>query len=167
MTSLRTTSIAVLAAALLALGAVPANAAPPAAVDEYTEMIPGGDGDKPSRDVDRGTSGNGPDSSSPVLPPAVTRALEQQGSDGEAVARIAEATAPRVERKGQPNGGSAAPGVDTDTDTGGDSSISSVVADVIGGSDDGLGPVLPVILGVSLLAAVTFVLLRRRHATGE
>jgi hypothetical protein len=132
-------------------------------------MIPGGDGDKPSRDVDRGASGNGPDSSSPVLPPAVTRALEQQGAAGEAVARIAEATAPRVERKGQPNGGSAAPGVDTDTDTdtGGDSPIASVVADVIGGSDDGLGPVLPVILGVSLLAAVAFVLLRRRHATGE
>ena len=62
--------------------------------------------------------------------------------------------------------GSAA-GVDTDTDTGGDSPITSVVADVIGGSDDGLGPVLTVILGVSLLAAIAFVLLRRRGATGE
>ncbi len=158
MRSPRTASGLLLAAAMLALGAAPADAAPPAAVDEYTEMIPGADGDKPSRHLDNQGSG----SDSPALPPKVARRLERLGPDGAAVARIAEATGPRIDREGRSKNDSS-DAADVDGDAGGDSPIRALVADVIGGSDDGLGPMLPVILGLSLLAALAFALLRRRR----
>jgi hypothetical protein len=150
----RVSCFLVATAALLAFAAVPGLAAAQdnSAIDEYTENVPGAGGDRPSRGVDGGSGGE----SGSTLPPASSGALASEGADGAAAAALAQATAPARE----PGGSTAR---DREGAGGGLPSVGDIVAWVGGGSDsDGLGIVLPIILGSVLVAAVLFLLARRR-----
>jgi hypothetical protein len=157
------TTIALVALAL----AVPAGAQAQdnSALDEYLETIPGAGGDNPSSGQDGGSGGGGD-----PLPAETSASLESQGPAGAAAAAVAEATAPERrggaggsgerERRGSEDGGSGGGG--------GLPAVDEVVDNVAGGSDsDGLGIVFPIVLGAALLAAIAFVLIRRRGGPGE
>ena len=132
--------------------AVPAAAqqvnAPPgnAGVDEYLETVPGAGGNRPTnRDTGRAP-----------LPAPARRALERQGTDGQAAADLAERTGPApTQRDKQPAPAAQPPG----GDRGGALGALGRAAD---GSDEGMGLVLPILLALSAAAALAALLVRRR-----
>lgn len=150
--------------ALLLLAGLPGSAlaAPGSAIDEYQEHVPGGGRDRPSDEIGSG-SGSGPS----TLPPGALQALQAEGADGAAAARLAEATGPDAGRDGDgANGAQSASG--SEDDAGG--AIGEVLDQLFGGGageagEDGMGILLPLILGLSALAALVFVLMRRRGET--
>jgi hypothetical protein len=125
------------------------------AQDEYTENVPAGGGDKPSDDAGSGGSGGS-------LSPGTVQDFQALGADGQAAAALAEATAPGGENGWHRGAGSG--GVSGDGQSAGGSAIDDVVSDIAGGSSDegGMGIALPLILGASLLAAIAFIVARRR-----
>jgi hypothetical protein len=130
-------------------------------VGQYTENVPGAGGDKPSDDLGGGSgsggSGSGSAGSDAGLPPGTADALESQGPDGQAAANLAQATSPGRGEDGADRAGGDAPGADD----------GSAIGDVIGqlGASDsgGMGIALPIVLGLSLVAAAVLVLARRRR----
>lgn len=160
MGTLRLTLSLALVAVLVAAPAALAQKPPDnGAVDQYTEGLPGPEGETPSGGG--GGSGGGAGGGSGgegALPPSAVEALEAEGSDGEAVARIVEGTAPRGsgERGPAGSGGERAASAE---ESGG--LIDSVQAAVTG-EEGGMGIVFPLILGGSLLGAVVLLLLGRR-----
>ena len=151
---------------LLALPAA-AHAQDNSAEDEYTEHVPGGGGDKPS-DNPGGGHGNGD-----ALPPGSEQDLQELGADGEAAANLAQATAPKGRGAGEQDasdkessdaqgGGSAAGGSEGDGGLSVDDGNPVVDVLNVASGDDGMGIVLPLILGLSLLAGIGFLLSRRR-----
>lgn len=168
----------VLAAALFAL-AVPAfaQAQGNSGIDQYTEQPPsaGGNGNGGNGGGGSGGSGGGGSSSNAggsgagsALPASSQQDLEQLGADGAAAAGLANETAPDGAKssKSNENGGDGenssggANGVALEADT---ESEPAALAGAIGGEDsDGLGIVLPIVLGISLLAAIAVMLIRRR-----
>jgi hypothetical protein len=150
---------------LCALLAVPATASAQgnAAQDEYTENVPGAGGDRPSNEPGSGSPGGG------SLPPGTTEQLQALGADGAAAAALAESTGSDRRGDGRDGPGSgpgsgAAAAADGSSGGGG---VGEVVEDFVTGSedDDGIGITLPLILGASLLAAIGFLLARRRGGT--
>ena len=112
----------------------------------------------PASDNDSG-AGAGP-SSGGGLPPSVVNDLEAQGADGAGAAKLAQSTGPD---KGKGDGARHAAASTNPGDSGG--GVGEVLNQLAGGdgeSDGGMGVALPIILGASLLAAVTLLLLRRR-----
>jgi hypothetical protein len=139
----------VLAAALVAVVAPSmALGQSNAGIDEYTEEVPGAGGGNPTH----GGGGGGEDpSTGGPLSPAEVSSLEELGADGAAAAELAQASGPRDD------GGT--PGVAASPDD--SSGVADVVGDLAGDSDEGIGIMLPVVLALTLLAAVGFVLVRR------
>jgi hypothetical protein len=151
--------LTVVLVALCGLLALPAsgNAQDNSAQDEYTENVPAGGGDRPSDNAGGGGSGEGGGS----LPPGTVQDFQALGADGPAAAALAEATAPGGEK-----GRDRATGARGDGEPagGGGSPIGEVVGDIASGSSDGggMGVALPLILGAGLLAAIAFIVARRR-----
>jgi hypothetical protein len=152
---------------IASLVAVPGAAAQDhSASDEYTENVPGVGGDSPSSDHTGGGGGVGGGDASP-LAPAVVDDLNASGADGQRAAALAEQTAPAHDPA---NGADSANGGGSDgsgssdrshSDSGG--GIGGVVDQVVGTSDSGgMGIALPIILGAALVAALLFLLARRR-----
>jgi hypothetical protein len=152
--------LTVVLVALCGLLALPAsgNAQDNSAQDEYTENVPAGGGDRPSDNAGGGGSGEGGGS----LPPRTVQDFQALGADGQAAAALAEATAPDGE-KGRDRA-TGARGDAGEPTSGGGSPIGEVVGDIAGGPSDegGMGVVLPLILGAGLLAAIAFIVARRR-----
>ena len=144
---------------LLALpGAAPAGNrhAPPgnSSVDEYSETVPGPDGDRPV--PGKGPVFPGAGSSSPVGGDGGARRLRRLGPDGLAVERFASRTGPRraLDHRGSPT----LPAVDG-------RSLPEQVLDALTGSGaGGMGAILPLLLLASALATVAAAR-RRRRAT--
>jgi len=159
--------------AMLALPSVTtAQAQGNAGVDEYTEDVPGGGGNQPSGE-NGGSSGenggSGATSDGGPLTSAQVAALEAQGKDGESAAALAQSTGPDLkggkpgkgETNGQAGAGTEAGASPTEPDSGG-SGIGDAVGDLVNGPDSGMGVLLPIILGLTLIAAVAFFLIRRK-----
>lgn len=146
---------------VLAVFALPAGAAAPAAqtnappgnsaIDEYLETVPGATGDQ--RPGTPGPAGSG---SGGGLTPAQRAKLERLGPDGKALANAVDATAP-------PSATKTSQQIDSEN---GRSPISAVL-DAATGSDGGggMGVVLPIILLASLLGVIALVVLRRRSVS--
>jgi hypothetical protein len=135
-------AVFLLVAAPLA-SAVPSTAPPGVSeLDQYSETVLGAGGEN-TIDPSRG-GGEG------VLSPSTERQLQQLGPDGQAAARLAQATAPR----GDPPAGGG------DGESG--SAFGALTDAVTGAGDDGLGILLPLILAAVAAAGLLFVLLRRR-----
>ena len=126
--------------------------------DQYTENVPTADGQTPSADIDSsGGSGDGGDSSEPVAPTTAaptetgtlsedtTAGLGKKGKDGDAVARLSEATAPKNDSAG---GADSSYKIDTDDDR------KSAQTAATSSGPGGLGIGLPIFLALSLLAAL-------------
>lgn len=137
------------------LAQAPQTNAPPgnSAIDEYLETVPGATGNAPPRPLEGSDGGGG-------LSAAERARLEALGPDGETLANAVDATSPAKPKGSSTSSEPAAP-------QGDGRSPLDAVAGTIGGSDggDGMGIVLPAILIGSLLAAIAFVLLRRRAAS--
>ena len=166
--------VVVLLACLLAAVAAPAAAAGPphhrhhrhhsppgnSAVDEYSEDVPGPDGDRP---VPR----EGPVFPGPGTP--IGRgddALRAQGRDGEAVARFTSHTGPRRALTGESGdeGGGGASGPPL-SDTGARSLPAQVIRALAGGGEGGMGAALPLLLLAAALATAVLARRRRRPTT--
>jgi hypothetical protein len=149
-------AFATLLACLIALVALPGSAlagkrhAPPgnSSVDEYSESVPGPDGDRP---VPReGPVFPGP--SGPVGGAAGSRALRSLGADGRAVERFASHTGPRSALAGR--GSRTLPAAD------GRSLPEQILDALTGSGQGGMGAMLPLLL---LAAAVATLLVARRR----
>lgn len=134
-------------------------------VDQYTENVPGAGGDEPSSQIGSGGgagSNGGGGGGGSRLPPRVAHEFGHAGSDGAAAASLAEATAPD---------GADAAGVDSAR--GGNRSrassgggVGGIVGTGVGAASTGsygMGIALPIILAATLVAALGFLLSRRRH----
>ena len=169
---------------IVALAIVPGTALAQdnSAIDEYTENVPSGGGDKPSDEVGSGSDGNGSGSDGNgggnALPGSSSEALESQGGDGAAAAALAQATAPESSGAGTEQGssgdgagaeqGSSGDGASESGSSGDSDGVLASVGDIVGGSDDdGLGIALPIALIATLIAAIAFVVARRRRGPGE
>jgi hypothetical protein len=122
-------------------------------VDQYSETVPNGCGDRP---VNEGGPGN-----QDAVPPGTATELQQLGPDGEAALALARGNAP----EGNGDGGGSAAG---DRATGGDDSglgdILGSILDAFGGStedDGGMGIWLPLLIVAILLAGAVYGLRRR------
>jgi hypothetical protein len=123
------------------------------AIDEYLETVPGATGNhKPS-------SGGG--ASSGALTPAQRSQLERLGPDGKALAGVVDQTAP-APATATLQKGTAKPSAAQSR-----SPLREVLGAATGrdGGGGGMGALLPAILLVSLLGAITLVLLRRRSVS--
>jgi hypothetical protein len=154
-------------AAAIMMGAAPASAqddgnAPPgnAAVDQYQESIPTPSGNRPSASVNDDGRGRS------VLDVQTARDLNQQGSAGQRLVELAEAT-------GVP-GGSRRPAVPGDRpkvsvgDAEGSSFLTSLATRSLTGAEGGgggMGLALPVLLGVIALAGMAYAM-RRKPVAG-
>ncbi len=135
--------IALLAMPSAASARSDATNAPPgnSAIDEYLETVPGATGNRAP-----GQAGDG------GLTAAQRARLERQGADGKALADAIDATAPkRTKPAADLTGTGRAP-------------IGSVL-DIAAGRDGGMGLLLPAILLIVLLGAITLAVLRRRSAS--
>ena len=165
--------VVVLVACLLAAVAAPAAAAGPphhrhhrhhsppgnSAVDEYSEDVPGPDGDRP---VPR----EGPVFPGPGTPIGRGEgALRAQGRDGEAVARFTSHTGPRrALAGGGKDGRDPSAGLPL-RDTGARSLPAQVIRALAGGGEGGMGAALPLLRLAATLATVVLARRRRRPTT--
>jgi hypothetical protein len=142
-----------LVAGVFAFGAASAAAqGPGAGGDEYSEGIPNGEGQQPTKGAGS-NSGGGPTSTpgGTTLPPQAEAALDKQGADGAAAAQLASGTNPSQRGTAQgegAGGGSAAKAVEG--------------AAAAGGSSGGMGVAFPIALGVSAVSLLLLLFLRRR-----
>jgi hypothetical protein len=171
-----------LPAALALTLAAPAAAknrtlAPPgnSAIGQYVESVPTASGSQPTNSIHPagggahsggsaggGTGGGGPSSGAGTAVSAATlQSLASHGSDGQATAALARATAPTASTAG----GSPGHGSSTLNHGGSSGSPFSAVLSALGGSSTGggLGVLLPIILIGTLLGAGALALLRRRR----
>ena len=140
--------------ALLAPGTV-ASAQGPGGTDEYVEQLPGAGGNNPTSQ-----SSEDPETDEP-LTPSDAEAVEEQGADGSAAVELAQTTGPDDGGGDSAQGGSGGKG-QPGSDAG--SGLPEVIGDVAGGSDDSdMGVLLPVVIGATLVAALAFVIIRRRR----
>jgi hypothetical protein len=153
----------IVALVLAALAAHPAAAqdqvvAPPgnSAVDEYTEVVPGAGGDRPTS----GNSNSTPASPAEALGADNANQLEQLGPDGRAAAKVAAAGAPHKSVGGgtasdspAENGRSIAAG-----DSGG--RVGSI-ASALAGDGGGMGLLFPLLLVGTSVVAVALLGARR------
>lgn len=154
--------VAVLVAPVQALGQE--TVAPPgnSGVDEYLETVPGADGNRPARGQDGGTGNR--DS----VDAGTRKQLESAGDDGRAAADLAAAGSASDDAGSTGTGGSdsgsgsKSGGRQVDPTASADPVVPAVISRTVSGDEGGMGTALPLILGATLLAAVAFVLGRRR-----
>jgi hypothetical protein len=162
--------LATLVLVLLATaGTASAQSAPPdSEFDQYVPDIPGSEGDHPLGDVknEAGEAGHGGGGdTSGGLPQGVAEELRSHGPEGQIVAGLAEATAPKDEgRGGEEGNGGLAPAVAVGD--AGDSPLGTVLDALTGAGPGGLGIALPLML-LSALAGGVWYALRRRRAAGD
>jgi hypothetical protein len=123
-------------------GAPPGNSG----VDEYLEVVPGGGGGRPSKQLR--------EPSHPRLNLRARRNLSAQGPTGVAAARLAQKTSVAPRRPGSPT---PAPG-----ETEGSHPAVALRDAVVGSGPGGMGVALPAILIAVTLAAVGAGVVRRR-----
>lgn len=174
-------AIAKLGAGLLAVGAVAAFVATPAAiaecqndvpdnseVDQYQETIPSTCGDQGTDTLTENgggvPSGAGSDNggSSPELAPAVSSELDAMGDDGRAVAGLVAATGGAETGSGGTRGdgpGEEPAGAATEE---GSASLLTALVEGVGGSEGGLG-LVGILIAVSALLGVGTVTWRLIH----
>ena len=144
------TIVVTLAIAVLALPATAAGQGSPG-VDEYVEELPGPGGGDPSGGGEDSGDADGP------LTPAQVTSLEELGSDGAAAAALAQGGGPQGNNHANKSGGfKPAPSGDDHR-----SGATKILGTLTGNADSGMGIGLPIILGAALVAAVTFLLVRR------
>jgi hypothetical protein len=144
--------IALLAVILALTAPAVASAQGPGGTDEYVEQLPQAGGNNPSQ------SSADPETDEP-LTPSQEEAVEEQGADGSAAIELAQATGPD-------GGGNSSQGGSGDGQSESDarSRLPAVVGDVASGSDDtDMGVLLPLVIGATLVAALAFVIIRRRR----
>jgi hypothetical protein len=126
--------------------------------DQYREGVPGGGGDTPTGDVDKGGNsgdGNGPSSVSGATERALTTAA---GSDGAKLADLTNATAPdraakkKHDKKGADTGSQPERGGGGETASG--EAAGQSVRSSIGAGPGGLGWGLPALMVLGLVAAL-------------
>jgi cobalamin biosynthesis Mg chelatase CobN len=163
------------------------------AVNQYTESYPTTRGNKTIR-APRGSGGQQKERTpQEVLGSRNSKRLEQQGSDGQAVAELATETAPATSASGGGGGGqgasatgtpgdagsgtaqgsgqtkaaggnSGAPADSARSDAGGSSAFGEVIGEATGSSSsDGLGIVLPLLILAAVLWALLYAWRHRRH----
>lgn len=167
MTATRKISILALAAALLALLALPAGAAaeyyvPPSnsAANQYTETVPSAGGNKGGKDKGR------PVTVAEALGAKNAKRLENEGPEGKAAAELAAETAPTTESTvtggsgGLPGGGQGGGGQGTNPSAGGSGNASGG-NQAGGGAGSGAAPVTEEPSGSSALGEIV------RQATGS
>jgi hypothetical protein len=151
----------IFALAIGGLAAVPAVAqqqivAPPgnSAVDEYTEVVPGAGGDRPTS----GATGTNAQSPVAVLGGENVQQLEQLGADGRAAAQVAAAGAPaKVKDNGKVLGDREGQSIAAQDGGGRAQSIASALA----GDGGGMGLLFPLLLAGTLVTAVAVLGARR------
>lgn len=137
-----------------AVAQAPQTNAPPgnSAIDEYLETVPGATGNTRPRPPADGGGGGG-------LSAAQRAQLERLGPDGKTLANAVDATSSATPK---PSPSSSKP---AELQSDGRSPLAEIAGTIAGGDGgDGMGIVLPAILAGALLAAIAFVLLRRRSA---
>lgn len=154
--------IALIATVALAALTPPLAAASGSGIDQYVEQVPGAGGNHTTGGGPGGGPGggsNGPSSGS--LPSATAQALNSQGSVGRAAAAVAAGSAPSKAHR-QANGGTKNKHKHAQAGPGGAGGVSPTGSGLVtsGGPTD-IGIVLPLILGMSLLAALALAILRR------
>ena len=157
-----------IALSLLFVISAPAVAQENAGEDEYTEGVPGGDGESPAGN----NPANGSDAGSGTsLPPGVVSQLQSAGDDGAAAAALAEEFGGNAGAKNDARGtadsanGGAGSGTGSDASPTGTGGLAGVVDEILSpDSDSGLGIWLPIILGVALLAALVAGIARIRSS---
>jgi hypothetical protein len=174
MTRATTVGAVALIALLLGVGAGGAYAQDNAGIDQYTENVPGAGGDDHSGGGGSGGAGgsggsgggdeatgtsSGSTAPSNTVSPATSDELQAAGPDGQAAEALAESAGPQ-------GGGSTSSGT-AGSSSGAGSGSGAVTADLSASTDDssglfGLGPGLPIVLGLTLLAALGIALVRRR-----
>jgi hypothetical protein len=148
--------IALLAVILALVAPAAAWAQGSGGTDEYVEQLPGAGGDKPSSD-----SGGDAETDEPLTPSA-EEAIEEQGADGSAAVELAQSTGP--DDGGGGDSGQGGSGGDGLRGSDADSGLPEVIGDVASGSDDSdMGVLLPIVIGATLVAALAFVIIRRRR----
>jgi hypothetical protein len=158
-----------LAGTLLLLIALPATAAAKSGcghhtvtpqgnseAEQYSETIPGPCGNQPANPGGSGGSSN-------AVPPATLQQLQSQGAAGQNAAALAQAGAPAGGAKHGAGGGQGAAADNGQSSGGG---AVSGIKDAFGGDSGGggMGLLLPLILAGTLLAGVTYWVMRRRRA---
>jgi hypothetical protein len=121
-------------------------------VDEYLESVPSAQGNVK---VDRGA---GPPGQGETLTRSQQRALEREGPDGAAAAKLADETGPGPQNKSRQ-------AEEQDIALEGPyraKSKASAVTAAFGGGAGGMGAALPILLGATALGGVAWVLWRRR-----
>jgi hypothetical protein len=142
-----TVALALLPGTALAVKLVPPGNS---AANQYTETLPGPGGNTPSSEAKGGAPAK-------VLGSSNAARLEALGPEGRAAARLAAATAPHPVGKGEPGGAKAAPVPS------GSSGLGQVLRQLTGTSGSGgMGLLLPLVIVLAVLAAVGFLITRRR-----
>jgi hypothetical protein len=121
-------------------------------ITEYSEDVPTENGSAPTAGIGGGGDGGGGPTggSGGAVSDSVRQRLEAQGGDGAALARAAEATAPRA-------GGAAAAGGGQDGSTG------SALGSILSSSPGGMGVVFPILLVGTLIGALALAVVRARR----
>ena len=138
--------------------------APPgnSGIEEYLEVVPGAGGDQPAGG-DKGGTATAPTPAA-ALGADNAQKLEALGPDGEAAAAAAaagsptDATTARQRHKSEPLGG-ASNGESIAAQGGGDP-VSSV-ARALGGDGGGMGLLFPILLGLTLILALSLAIARK------
>ena len=139
------------------------------AICQYVENVPGGGGSQPTQPPANGGGGggggttNGGGGGGPQAPsPGTEKALAAAGPAGAGAASLANSTATRSFDKA---GGSSA-GEPTSTQTGGSPKIGTAFGHVVGAWDagPGMGLALPIVMALSLAAAILIAIRRHRLA---
>jgi hypothetical protein len=160
------------AAAILVVGSLlavtPAGAQ--SELDQYTPAVPDSEGGSSLPDANKdaqggggggGGSATGGGGGGTPIPGDVTDDLEAQGSLGEGASGIAGATAPKDAKDTRRDSRNRDQDSGTTYET---TSSPGAVASTLGGeSDEGMGLMLPLLLALTLVAAVGYLLLRWRR----
>lgn len=156
----RLSAIGVLALLALCVGPAASYAQGDSGVDQYREGVPGGGGDTPTENV----AANDPSNEGSSVDDRTSDALVTSGgTDGERLADLANATAPKRDDNDNDNGnrGGQAGKADVAPTTEGTEGTEGTVQSSLGDGPGGLGWGLPLSMGVGLAAAVGFRLRNR------
>jgi hypothetical protein len=135
--------------------------------NQYTETLPGPGGNSPTRHLKSET--HGPRSAARVLGGDNARKLKALGPEGRAAARLATETAPEGEgghtKRGKHDGGGAPlPGKPGGSGSSGVQQVLGQMTGTGGSTSGGMGWLLPLLIGASVVVAVTYLFTRRRPA---
>jgi hypothetical protein len=148
----------------LALPTAPAAAAPDtvppdnSAAAQYTEALPGAEGNRPSKALREKRGETAPEG---ALSKKEVRRLKALGKEGADAAELAAAGADGGAAGGGAAGGQGG-GASSDRD--GSSGPGQILNAVTGFSDDGIGLLAPLLIALAMAAALAYAVARRRSA---